>query len=1322
MHRCASSFRFRDLLRSTRSGLLASWIAVFSLAFVGIASSQPEETIVDERSYLRAYYRFQLDYANPAILQGEGNAYYPMSRLKGDGERRREHAVAMQDKDWTHHVLIKHPQLDERGLYPMLNYPGPPEGWMDPAFDDSRWIRRLAPVQVGKRLLSESDTLEAYPNVQTAYYRAYFHVDDPQEAGDLQLDMTYRGGVRVFLNGEEIARGHLPAGELDLETLAEAYPVEAYINDPAVLDAERPANLRYELVPDVPVPYAQAGKSPKIGGLELKELPKEQWDRVYDLRERRLESVSVPARLLRPGSNVLAIELRRAHIHPIVFNGHSFITWPHSRLTAFELKGRGAGVTTATQRPAGVQVWAEDVTRRVLDRDYLEPGAPPTAWRVAGALGGTYAGQIVVGTDRELNGLRVTVGDLTGDGSDKVLPGNAVRVYGTKPQSYGALGRLGGYRAGFDAVALPHQVVSRYADRGVWEMDPDAQGQHVKKLLGNIQQFDALVDDLPAAIPADSSHPIWLSLRIPPQTAPGVYRGEVVVEADGIAPGSVPMEVTVFDFRVPDARDFKSHVAIDSEYWHLPRMFGVKPFSKEHLEKIRSTYRLLAQIGGGDWIEVQVMAPDKDYGASGEIRWIRRSDGSLDFDFTNLGSYLDVVVEEVGKPEVIAFTVTRRGAPSEVRVFDEATGKEETVNLGPDASDEDRKYYWGQFAVALQEFMRARGLAGAMHWGTPGDEEFDPDLKYVLRLFTPNVRWARASHDSMPDHFYRATSTVYGPNLVRGRPPAGEKAEAVDEERAPIDGLLSAAGWRQPAVMAVNSRTFNSVHYVEGYFDHYAYRLWADRAIVSGYNGIGIFGADGWHPGGVKQRIPGVGPGVARLYWQGDEGMLDSMRAHVLLEGLQETEARIFIERALLGGHVSDSLRQKAIAVLNDLVGRNAHAPAHHKANPMGLLDVPQDWQQFSYRLLDVAAEIANEVGFTVGRDHLALERAVGEMFDVAVPIFGWTAEARNWKVLQHPEWAVPKISSGEVVGEGEVPLEIDLTGQAVGTQLTDEVVIADVASGKSYSMKLDVAVKPALDLVGLTNVFFVPEGGERPLDYSLRNYSGEPIRWQVRIDQPWLRAKPASGEVAPGEQAAIRLTGSASKMTDGRNEATIRLVGAGDAVVNVEPFIGFVDPTALPALPKDREPHYLVDLYEMIDQHHTLTRAWKRGIDGGPPRDGQNVVAVALSRRSEQPGIVDDIGLDLTERDYDIFATEVKYDTGDPAKTGKVRMQVLTDGQIRWDSGLIAPSDEPIPVVIPHLGEVKRMNLVMVRENPERKNVHGKPVWGAPRFYEAGE
>lgn len=58
----------------------------------------------------------------------------------------------------------------------------------------------------------------------------------------------------------------------------------------------------------------------------------------------------------------------------------------------------------------------------------------------------------------------------------------------------------------------------------------------------------------------DGHHqPIWVDISVPADAAPGVYSGEISVEADNGEPATIPVELTVWDFALPEGPTHSSH-------------------------------------------------------------------------------------------------------------------------------------------------------------------------------------------------------------------------------------------------------------------------------------------------------------------------------------------------------------------------------------------------------------------------------------------------------------------------------------------------------------------------------------------------------------------------------------------------------------------------------------------------------------------------------------------------------------------------------------------------------------------------------------------
>ena len=130
------------------------------------------------------------------------------------------------------------------------------------------------------------------------------------------------------------------------------------------------------------------------------------WERIGRLRNRHLE-VDLPPAALRPGENVLAVEVRASPVHPLGLEWEEAYvrncSWRHGSLEHIALRSRDARVVSTLHRRSGVQVWVEDIHRRVYAADFCELTHPAPKARIVAARNGTFAAQIVLGSDRDLS-------------------------------------------------------------------------------------------------------------------------------------------------------------------------------------------------------------------------------------------------------------------------------------------------------------------------------------------------------------------------------------------------------------------------------------------------------------------------------------------------------------------------------------------------------------------------------------------------------------------------------------------------------------------------------------------------------------------------------------------------------------------------------------------------------------------------------------------------------------------------------------------------------------------------------------------------------
>lgn len=87
--------------------------------------------------------------------------------------------------------------------------------WSNPEFNDATWKSGAGPLGYGESyIVTPVDHGNDPANKPiTTYYRRWFTVDDPTVHTTLIAELMYDDGVVVYLNGNEIARLHMPVGD-----------------------------------------------------------------------------------------------------------------------------------------------------------------------------------------------------------------------------------------------------------------------------------------------------------------------------------------------------------------------------------------------------------------------------------------------------------------------------------------------------------------------------------------------------------------------------------------------------------------------------------------------------------------------------------------------------------------------------------------------------------------------------------------------------------------------------------------------------------------------------------------------------------------------------------------------------------------------------------------------------------------------------------------------------------------------------------------------------------------------------------------------------
>ncbi len=814
----------------------------------------------------------------------------------------------------------------------------PGTGWTTTAFDDAAWPRRHF---FAKYTNGEWDQRagggSASPYLRQLCLRGKFTVSDPAAVGPLWLNLAYRGGVVVHINGREIGRGHLPPGKIETGTPAEIYPVGVYLKDNGK-------------------PWQWFNDHDLI----RKE--------VYPLRVRRLEQLFIPANLLQKGTNVLAVEIH-ATPYPEAFQ-KTMPEWSTCGLVELHLQAEHAeGLVPNVVRPTGVQVWNTSTAEQIFDSCWADPHEPLKPLSLAGPLGGVCSARVIVSSDRPLKNVRAKVDGLKGlDGA--TIPESAVKVcYGKFDTARAS--RWGGAS---DGGAMQWGSLARLRDDALLDSPPDEVPLSKKEMPRGISE-DRLADGLPPTLKDGALVPVWLLVEIPKDAVPGRYRGVLTITADGRQVAQTPVALRVIDWTLPDPAEYAYWMGMIQSPEAVALTYDVPLWSQKHCRLVGKSLEWIGRLGAK--VLYLPLGAESQYGnAQSMVLWVQDADGKYTHDFGRVEQYLDLALKNgalkhAGKPQFVVVGVwdscmhvsvpqgMKRTFPR-ISVLDPKTGEIATVD-GPIHGTPESEAFWRPVLTKLRDLLSKRGLADAMLLGYCADRQPDKATVGVFHDILPDVGWQTTrhpptAHDTLP-HEGGAVPIRYQANVWGGW-----------DNWDPDDRRVY--GWKHPVEPSLRTWLDRSLFDASPICQ---FRLACEQSLLAERHGLGQIGADFWpvpSPNGraastMVGRFPSSSEGnlgiyAGQLLYPGPDGPAPSVRYQMLRENIQECEARIFLEKLLLESpmRLPTDLAAKAQAVLDERT--RWHRVLMLNPAPESAISWPYSgWEARAVQLYEVAAEAA---------------------------------------------------------------------------------------------------------------------------------------------------------------------------------------------------------------------------------------------------------------------------------------------------------------------------------------------------------------------------
>ena len=239
---------------------------------------------------------------------------------------------------------------------------------------------------------------------------------------------------------------------------------------------------------------------------------------------------------------------------------------------------------------------------------------------------------------------------------------------------------------------------------------------------------------------AGANRPVWLSVDIPRDAKPGVYRGALTVRSEA---GSVafPVELEVLAATLPAPKDWAFHLDLWQQPQSVARWHDVAPWSPEHFALLKPLMKRLADAGQKN-ITCSIVheawnAQTFDWFPS-MIDWRKKADGTWQFDYTDFDRWVSFMQDEVGiRGQIVCYTMIPWHL--KFRYYDEAAAR--YVDLAASPKSPEYAAHWGRFLTDFVAHLRAKGWLD--HTAIGMDERPDDLMRpalAVLKQYAPELR------------------------------------------------------------------------------------------------------------------------------------------------------------------------------------------------------------------------------------------------------------------------------------------------------------------------------------------------------------------------------------------------------------------------------------------------------------------------------------------------------------------------------------------------------------------------------------------------------
>lgn len=345
-----------------------------------------------------------------------------------------------------------------------------------------------------------------------------------------------------------------------------------------------------------------------------------------------------------------------------------------------ELPNPSAADAYAWASVDGVQVSWGNVYSRYAKEQPASVSRISRKHRISAWKGEKVSAQLVVWSGRDIDSLNVSVGDLS--------------------SSCGTI-RSSAVQAGFVRYVMTDELNKDRKGGCGYRKSKDFDSTLVADCIDHVEKV------LPVG--KNSTRPVWISVEVPYDAAPGRYAGCVLVKDGSSVLSSLALEIDVRDRALPMKRNF--HLDLWQNPYAVARYYGVEPFGDEHFALMRPIMERYAKAGGCVITASIIHKPwnGQTYDPfESMVTWLRKADGTWYYDYTAFDKWVEFMLSCGVDGQINCYSMIPWGLS--FRYIDQASDSFREIVAKPGSSEYED--FWKGMLRSFAAHLKEKGWFG----------------------------------------------------------------------------------------------------------------------------------------------------------------------------------------------------------------------------------------------------------------------------------------------------------------------------------------------------------------------------------------------------------------------------------------------------------------------------------------------------------------------------------------------------------------------------------------------------------------------------------